>query len=274
MGFYVFSVYRNINKDPAFQDVPADVTDRYDRIANNFDKEVGWYETYSGINRKRKNLCKMAKGDVLEVSAGTGRNITYYDTKACKSITLLDLSGPMLEIAKEKWRQEHPEYSNVDFRVASALEPIAAPNPEGFDTVVQTMGICSTPEPLKLLQNLGQITKEDGRILLLEHGKAHYQWLNSYLDKAAPAHADKFGCWFNKDIGKIVEESGLEVVKIKRYHLGTLWQVELRPGKKSVTQTLAEVAIPQAGSQETEMSRSVVSSEQSQTQKPWWKVWW
>jgi len=49
------------------------------------------------------------------------------------------------------------------------------------------------------------------------------------LDNNAPAHADKHGCWWNKDIQKIVEESELEVIEIKRYHLGTTWWVELRP---------------------------------------------
>ena len=92
------------------------------------------------------------------------------------------------------------------------------------------MGVCSTANPALALQRLGAITnREQGRILLLEHGRSHWDWLNGYLDKHAPAHADKFGCWWNKDIGKIVEESGLEVVRIKRYQLGTMWWVELKP---------------------------------------------
>lgn len=114
------------------------------------------------------------------------------------------------------------------FVTQSAHDPILAP-PGGFDTVLQTMGLCSTTDPVKLLQHLASITKADGQILLLEHGRGYFNWLNRILDKDAAKHADRYGCWWNKDIGQIVAESGLEVVKLKRYHFGTTWWVELRP---------------------------------------------
>ncbi|KAF2007025.1 S-adenosyl-L-methionine-dependent methyltransferase [Amniculicola lignicola CBS 123094] len=195
--------------------------------------DVDWVEWSQGISRRRKALLEKAHGHVLEVAVGTGRNTAYYPTKKCQTITLLDQSGPMLAIAKRKWKDEQPEYfGRAFFKQQSALDPIIPPfdSPEGYDTVIQTMGLCSTPEPVKLLQSLESVTKENGgQILLLEHGKSHYDWLNNLLDKSAPAHANEHGCWWNKDIGKIVEESGLEVVNIKRYNFGTTWWVELKP---------------------------------------------
>ena len=129
----------------------------------------------------------------------------------------------------------HPNYRSCVFIKQSALDPIPCPSPNGFDTVIQTMGVCSTPDPAMLLTNLGKLTRhEGGQILLLEHGRSHYAWLNRILDTTAPAHADKHGCWWNKDIGQIVKDSGLEVVKIKRYHLGTTWWIELRPPSNAV----------------------------------------
>jgi len=68
-----------------------------------------------------------------------------------------------------------------------------------------------------------------GRILLLEHGRGYYGWLNNVLDGLAASHADHYGCWWNRDIGAIVKESGLEVEYIRRYHIGTTWEVVLRP---------------------------------------------
>ncbi|KAI9792830.1 MAG: hypothetical protein M1816_001562 [Peltula sp. TS41687] len=103
-----------------------------------------------------------------------------------------------------------------------------------FDTVIQTMGLCSTADPVGLLRHMGEMTDpEHGQILLLEHGRSHYGWLNEILDSLAQAHAVKHGCWWNRDIGRIVEESGLEVVRIKRFHFGTTWWVELRPRSRS-----------------------------------------
>jgi methyltransferase OMS1 len=97
------------------------------------------------------------------------------------------------------------------------------------------MGLCSTPQPVQLLRQLGSVlNQEGGRILLLEHGRGHYDWLNKIIDNGAPGHADQHGCWWNKDIGKIVEESGLEVVEMKRYHFGTTWWFILKPKTKVI----------------------------------------
>lgn len=260
---YGVLVYTSLSRLPPAQTVPADVSDRYDENAASFDSDVNTIEKLAGINKRRKELTKLAKGDILEVSVGTGRNIPYYPLKECKSITMVDQSSPMLAIAKKKWKDEHPDYSRrIFFRNQSALDPIPSPSPEGFDAVIQTMGLCSTPEPEALLRNLGAVTKKDGgQILLLEHGKSHYKWLNDYLDKTAPMHADKHGCWWNKDIGKIVEDSGLEVVKIKRYNFGTTWWVELKPQKgmkkeaSPTEEVVAQEVVPQV------------------VQKRWWGVW-
>ena len=42
-------------------------------------------------------------------------------------------------------------------------------------------------------------------------------------------HAKKHGCWWNRDIGEIVRESGLIVDRVERRQLGTLWILEARP---------------------------------------------
>jgi hypothetical protein len=52
------------------------------------------------------------------------------------------------------------------------------------------------------------------------------------LDGLAPGHADHYGCWYNRNIGAIVEQSGLEVESIRRYHLGTTWEVVLKPKRE------------------------------------------
>lgn len=168
-------------------------------------------------------------------------------------MTLVDVAPSFLEAAREKWVADKSfgvMRKSVRMRflvgdlatqgVASALKPIQALEGEGdeggdglrrFDTVVQTMGLCSTRDPVELLRNLSRLVKEDGKILLLEHGASHYGWINKGLDHTAWDHAKKQGCWWNRDIYKIVEESGLEVEEIKRSNLGTTWWLILRPNK-------------------------------------------
>lgn len=215
-------------------DPMTDVSDRYNTYADDFDQEVGFTESITLLNRLRKNLVKKAHGHVLEVSVGTGRNAAYYHVNQCKSITFLDQSGPMVQIARQKWKALHPRPlpgTNVAFRVQDCASDIPAPA-DGFDTIVQTMGVCSTPEPAQKLRHLSSLLKPDtGRLLLLEHGRSWYEWINWSLDKDAAHHADRFGCWFNRDIGRILDDTGLIVVRCERpywWNLGTIWLIEAR----------------------------------------------
>lgn len=236
-------------------DIPADVSHRYNSIATTFDSSVDSTEKLIGLTRLRKKIVQQASGDVCEVSIGTGRNLTFYDWDfkgvssirnqqtrrgKVKSFTAVDKSAEMLEIAHEKFSKEYPGVLGVRWVIQDAAEPLPSPpvsanersgNKKGkkYDTIVQTMGICSTSDPVRLLKNLGDSVEEDGRILLLEHGRSTWNWLNRILDGLAPRHALEFGCIWNKDIGEIVEDSGLEIVEMKRKHFGTTWWIELRP---------------------------------------------
>ena len=270
MGAYGVMLYISITNAPDMPDLPADLSDRFDKEADGYDEKVDLAETMLLLSRRRKAMARKARGHVLEVAVGTGRNIAYYPTKQCATVTLLDSSAPMLAVAKRKWKDTHPEYfSRVFFKQQSAIDPVTPPYgaQDGYDTVIQTMGLCSTPEPVKLLQNLEAITKEDGgQILLLEHGKSHYQWLNTLLDKSAPQHADLHGCMWNKDIGQIVEESGLEVVRLERYNFGTTWWIELKP-RKGYGKKLSGTAV------EASTAAVAPTTEVPVAQRPWWSLW-
>lgn len=217
-----------------------------------------WDERVAGIRARRKALVALARGDVLEAAAGTGKNSLFYDAESVRSVTMVDVAPALLEAARTKWREEE-QFTHLRDRIVmrflvgdlgkkgveASLRPIRPSSKDEveekeekpqkrFDTVVQTMGLCSTKDPVHLLKNLGQVVKPDGRILLLEHGIGYYSWLNELLDHTAWDHAKKHGCWWNRDIMQIVEESGLEVEEMKRYNLGTTWWLILRPNKSNV----------------------------------------
>lgn len=201
-----------------------------------------------GLGTKRRDLVRQARGHVLEVSCGTGRNLPFYSlgerrgvdahghasVVGCRSVTFTDLSPQMVDIARAKFQALYPGTEGV-FRVCDAAE-VEPTGTRWFDTVVQTMGLCSMGDPVATLRHLGEVTEPDrGRILLLEHGRSYYDWVNRILDNLAPAHADRHGCWWNRDIGAIVRESGLEIVEEKRWHLGTTWRYVLRPRQDEKT---------------------------------------
>jgi methyltransferase OMS1, mitochondrial len=213
-----------------------------------------WDEWVAGITKLRKRLLGRASGAVLEAAAGTGKNFAFYDSDRVRSVTMVDVAPSLLEAAREKWRRED-SFALIRGRipmrflvgdlgkkgVEAALRPIeeeAGERVKRFDTVVQTMGLCSAGDPVEYLRNLGRLVTADGQILLLEHGMSYYQWVNALLDHTAWDHAKKHGCWWNRDIGKIVEESGLEVEEIKRYNYGTTWWLILKPGRMTADEAV------------------------------------
>ena len=56
------------------------------------------------------------------------------------------------------------------------------------------------------VQQMAAVCKPGGQLLLLQHGKASWSWLNHKLDDEAPAHFAKWGCWWNRDILQLVHE--------------------------------------------------------------------
>ena len=90
-----------------------------------------------------------------------------------------------------------------------------------FDTVVDTFGLCSYEHPEESLANIVKMTKPDGTVLLLEHGLGTWEFINNILNRNAEKHAEKWGCVYNRDIGRIVASAGLKIVEERRTHLGT-----------------------------------------------------
>lgn len=295
----LYVTYQREVRESAQLDLPqnADVSSRWLDLSRNFDDEVDLSEKLMSLRSKRRKLCQQAEGNVLEVSAGTGRNMDLYNLdpintprdRRIKSLVLNDQSEIMVYQAQKKFEQLQDETDAiarfrgpVKFVVGDASDKRVITRPEGgFDTIIQTMGLCSMSNPVGFLKRLGELCRQPGerstnttevgvvaeeaaeqtpgergkdatatqtghqgdgggtdtdsdgdkggKILLLEHGRSYFGWINKYLDNIAKRHADRYGCWWNKDIDQIVRDSGLVVESKKRYHFGTTYEYVLRP---------------------------------------------
>jgi methyltransferase OMS1, mitochondrial len=303
-GVYTYMSYSGAQKKYEKVDLPqnADVSARWMDMSRNFDDEVELSEKLMFIRSKRESLCREARGNVLEVSAGTGRNMDLYrldpalttPKRRIKSLVINDLSEIMLyqaekklDALQDKISDEKRRFSGqVQFVVGDAGDKRLIKRPEGgFDTIIQTMGICSETNPVAFLKHLGELCRQPGeestgldmdivkkeaeelvqsrknrpdygayelspqekqleaavtetggdlggKILLLEHGRSRYGLVNRVLDNGAKMHAAHYGCWWNKDIEQVIEDSGLIVERKRRFHFGTTYEYVLRPGPK------------------------------------------
>merc|ERR1712113_127623 len=90
-----------------------------------------------------------------------------------------------------------------------------------FDTVVDTFGICSFEAPVEALREMRRVLKDDGQILLLEHGASNWELVQGLLNGGSQRHVEKYGCYPNRDITRLVKEAGLHIVVDERKHFGT-----------------------------------------------------
>lgn len=204
-----------------------------EEITDSYNKYATWYDILEkipellGVRRIRKNLFRKASGDVLEVAAGTGNNLCHYP-EHCK-ITLIDLSRGMLKIASRKAHKQRLEISVQEMDA----ERLAFPD-NAFDTVVDSLSLCTLTQPVQALREMARVCKPNGRILLLEHGRSNKQGLARWQDKKAEKHAKRFGCNWNRNILGLIGEANLEVVSNKQYCFGVFHAIEIKPTSMSI----------------------------------------
>jgi methyltransferase OMS1, mitochondrial len=215
---------------------------RYDTVASCYDDALGRDEFYMGIHLMRRALLRFhATGTVLEVGAGTGRNMDYYLPHSTRRVLLTDASDSMLQVARDKAAsrtQKYPQFAFLPGRdAASDLRDLPD---SAFDTVVDTFGLCSYDDPVAVLKEMGRLCKKKdgsrngggggGKILLLEHGRSKtWDLVTRHLDKHAEQHAANWGCCWNRDLDAVLEESGLEIEILRTFNFGTTYYVVCRP---------------------------------------------
>lgn len=198
--------------------------DVYDNNAPKWDSTVRFDEFVAGIGRMRRRLVQHASGDVLELAVGTGRNFSYYNSAKVRSVTAADFSRAMLEVADSK----RSELSPISLRLKLVSTHKLDFEASSFDTIVDTFGICSFESPVQALREMRRVVKDDGQVLLLEHGASSWEWVQAILNGGAQYHAEKFGCYPNRNILGFVREAGLHIEKCERKHFGTTYSLVCR----------------------------------------------
>jgi ubiquinone/menaquinone biosynthesis C-methylase UbiE len=132
-----------------------------DKAAPKYDRTMGrWEKLLFGGGREW--VCSQARGDVLEIAAGTGRNLPHYRPDV--RLTVVELSPKMLDIARKRAAELGRE---VDLRLgdAQALDFPA----DSFDTVVCTFALCTIPDERQAVAEAHRVLRPGGRFLWIEH---------------------------------------------------------------------------------------------------------
>ena len=133
----------------------------YDRSAESYDRIISWADKVL-FGGGREWVCSQARGEVLEIAVGTGRNLPFYPGDV--RLTGIELSLKMLDIARRRARELGSE---ADLRPGDAQD---LPFPDAsFDTVVATLALCTIPDERRAVAEAARVLRPGGRLLLLEH---------------------------------------------------------------------------------------------------------
>ncbi len=182
------------------------------KIKNRYNRVAGFYDIFDkpmemAFSKWREKLLQGAKGEVLEVGIGTGKNIPYYPDNI--ELTGIDFSPQMVKIAKGKAKNK----SNIKILEMDAENMDFSDN--SFDTVITSCVFCSVPDPVKGLKEIRRVCNNGGKILMLEHVRSHKKVLGPIMDafNFIPLHL--FGANINRETYQNLRNAGFKPEKIE-----------------------------------------------------------
>ncbi len=126
----------------------------WDKSASGYDKQIAFFEK-NWFTGGREWLAERARGRVLEVAVGTGRNLPHYPADVTGTGT--ELSPAMLAIARQRAAGLG---RNADLHEGDAEHlPLGD---SAFDTVVCALSLCTIPSPAAAVGEMRRVLAPAG----------------------------------------------------------------------------------------------------------------
>lgn len=167
----------------------------------------------AGLADRRRRLLSAARGEVLEVGAGTGLNLAHYPAEIERLVAV----EPDADMAKRLRSRATDVAFPVEIHVAGLqTAPLESAS---FDTVVATLVLCTVADPDAALARLSALLAPGGRLLFIEHVRG--VGLRARAQQAATplwrrlAH----GCHPDRDTPARLRAAGFVIDDIERFRL-------------------------------------------------------
>lgn len=159
----------------------------------------------AGLAEIRATLLAGASGDVLEVGAGTGLNLTHYVGEV-STLTVTEPDASML-------RRLEP----VAGRTAQSTTVLCAPAEDlpfedaTFDTVVSTLVLCGVDDQPRSVREIRRVLKPGGRLLFVEHVRSDDVSVARRQDRINWLNRLMVGCDCNRPTLETLEQGGFVI---------------------------------------------------------------
>jgi ubiquinone/menaquinone biosynthesis C-methylase UbiE/predicted ester cyclase len=196
--------------------IPPSETERVrkiqDKAAAGYDHQMDFFDRalFSG---GREWACSHARGDVLEIAVGTGRNLDHYSPEV--KLSAIEFSTEMLAIARGRAAKLGRE---VDMREGDAQALEFAD--ESFDSVVITLALCTIPDDRKAVREALRVLRPGGQLILLEHVRSPLLPIRAIQRLVEPLTIRFEADHLTRDPLDYLTEEGFAVEQVERLRLG------------------------------------------------------
>jgi ubiquinone/menaquinone biosynthesis C-methylase UbiE len=158
----------------------------------------------------RRGLLGAAGGDVLEIGAGTGANLPYYNG-AVRTLTITEPETPMA-----RRLQKHIDESKPDAKLLRAPAEDLPFNDGSFDVVVSTLVLCTVDDQPRALREVWRVLRPGGKLLFIEHVRSDDPKLARWQDRLLPLNVRLIhGCHCNRPTLDGIRAAGFEITQVE-----------------------------------------------------------
>ena len=162
------------------------------------------------LQQWRNELLTHARGDLLEIGAGTGVNLPHYPNNV-SSLTLSEPDQQMRKYLRQKVTTEAVDNYAITSWSSDAID---MPD-DSFDTVVSTLVLCSVPCLTSSLNEIKRVLRPNGVLLFLEHIVSDHHPTLKLQRRIEPLWSFCAGnCRLTRETTAAITSSGLQIEQI------------------------------------------------------------
>lgn len=201
-----------------------------DHGARRDDREMDFYDRVLFADG-REWACSQARGEILEIAVGSGRNFKHYPPGA--KLVGIDISEELLAISRKRAAEanldadlRHGDAQRLEFADAS------------FDTVLITLALCTIPDDRAAVREAWRVLRPGGQLVLLEHVRSPMRAIRGAQRLLEPLSVRFQADHLVRDPLDYLSAERFEIESVQRLKLGIVERVLARkPSEPDVERT-------------------------------------
>jgi ubiquinone/menaquinone biosynthesis C-methylase UbiE len=162
------------------------------------------------VGESRARACAGLSGRVLELGFGGGLNLPHLPPEV-ESVDAVEPSDTGWRLSERRRVR-----SEVEVRRVGLDGQLIEGEDASYDAALCTFSLCTIPDPVAALTEVRRLVRPGGTFHFLEHGLSTDPGVARWQHRLDPWQ-QRFagGCHLVRDAGALVEESGMELVRLE-----------------------------------------------------------